>query len=274
MPPIWAIGDVQGCYQPLRRLLAQPALQADWENPQSQLWFAGDLINRGPNSLATLRHIMSLGDRAVCVLGNHDLNLLGVFAGLRKPGKTDTLDDILNAPDVEALIRWIRHRPLAHYAYGHLMVHAGVYYKWDAKKTIALAQEVSDALKSDNWATHLKKMYGNTPNRWRNSLKGSARRRAIINILTRMRLCFPDGSLDFKTKTAPPTGDNPQRLVPWFKVDKRSLNDTVVFGHWSTLGLTLHKQWIGLDSGCVWGRQLSAVRLHDRQLVQIDCSLL
>lgn len=264
---IWMIGDVQGCCAPLDRLLTHPEIAGD---AQARFWFAGDLVNRGPASLASLRRIMALGDRAVSVLGNHDLHLLGVVAGVRKPSKSDTLTDILHAPDARDLIDWLRHRPLAHFEQGHLLVHAGALPKWDVAKTLALAEEIQALLRGPNWKKALEKMYGNEPAQWEDDLKGGKRLRVIINALTRMRLCKPDGEMEFKTKVTP--GAWPSGLVPWFDVpDRRTRDVTVVFGHWSTLGLTVRPDVICLDTGCVWGGELTAMRLQDRRIVQIPC---
>ncbi|WP_459616848.1 symmetrical bis(5'-nucleosyl)-tetraphosphatase [Bordetella sp. 2513F-2] len=264
---IWMIGDVQGCCDPLEQLLAHPQLAGE---PQSRFWFAGDLVNRGPQSLATLRRIMALEDRATCVLGNHDLHLLAAAAGVRKPSKSDTLDEILEAPDADELIDWLRFRPLAHFEHDHLMVHAGVLAKWDVAKTLSLAAEVEEALRGPNWHKALQKMYGNEPVIWKDGHKGGKRLRVIINALTRIRLCTPAGRMEFDTKVAP--GAWPAGLIPWFDVPKRATtNVTVVFGHWSTLGLLLRPDVICLDSGCVWGGALTAVRLQDRKLVQVRC---
>lgn len=265
-PAIWAIGDVQGCNRSLQTLLVHPDITAD---PDAQFWFCGDLINRGPDSLGALNTIMELGDRAVSVLGNHDLHTLGVAAGIRKAGKSDTINDILNAPDAHHYLNWLRHRPLAHYAEGHLMVHAGVLPQWTVRKTLSLAAEVEAALRSDNWRDRLKKMYGNKPHKWHDGLKGRKRLRAIINALTRMRMCTREGHMDFDHKGAPVvTADH----MPWFDVpDRAAQNDVIVFGHWSVLGLLIRPNLICLDTGCVWGRELSALRLHDRKLVQVSC---
>ncbi|SAI48213.1 diadenosine tetraphosphatase [Bordetella ansorpii] len=265
---IWMIGDVQGCCEPMDELLAHPDLA---EDPDARFWFAGDLINRGPQSLASLRRIKSLEDRSVAVLGNHDLHLLAAAAGVRKPSKSDTLDEILNAPDADELIDWLRFRPLAHFEHDHLLVHAGVLAKWDVAKTLSLAAEVQEALRGDNWQKSLQKMYGNEPVAWKEYHTGGKRLRVIINALTRIRLCTQQGHMEFATKVAP--GAWPNGLIPWFDVPKRATRDvTVVFGHWSTLGLLMRDDVICLDSGCIWGGALSAVRLQDRKLVQIRCS--
>jgi len=273
-PAIWAIGDVQGCGDALTRLLAHPDIAADVHtNPDTRFWFAGDLVNRGPQSLATLRTLIALGERAVAVLGNHDLHLLAVAAGVRAPGKCDTLADILDAPDADDLITWLRHRPLAHFDAGHLMVHAGVAAPWTVAQTLALANEVQAMLRSPDWRAHLAHMYGDTPRRWQDSLTGRKRLRVIINALTRMRLCTPDGRMDLAAKGAPENA--PTGLLPWYDVPNRAMRHSgeaatpVVFGHWSTLGLTLRPDVMCLDTGCVWGGRLTAVRLRDRRVVQV-----
>lgn len=265
--PIWMIGDVQGCGTPLDALLRHPEI----DQPGSRFWFAGDLVNRGPQSLASLRRIKALGDRAISILGNHDLHLLAVSAGIRAPSKNDTIQEILDAPDAQELIDWLRNRPLAHFEAGHLMIHAGVLHKWTAQKTLALAAEVETVLRGKNWQKGLQKMYGNEPVQWRDDLSGSKRIRIIINALTRMRMCTIKGEIDLNSK-ASPRGQRNGTLVPWFDVPGRATRDvTVVFGHWSTLGLMVRPDAICLDTGCVWGGQLTAMRLQDRRIIQIPC---
>lgn len=247
-------------------LLAHPAITKD---PDATFWFCGDLVNRGHDSLGALQTIIALEDRAVCVLGNHDLHVLGVAAGIRSPGKSDTIEDILNAPEARDYLDWLRHRPLAHYEHGHLLVHAGILPQWSISKTLALAAEVESALRSKQWRDRLKKMYGNKPHVWRNGLRGRKRLRTIINVLTRMRMCTSEGHMDFDHKGAPVvTAD----YMPWFDVPNRVAQDTtIVFGHWSVLGLLIRPNVICLDTGCVWGRELTALRLHDRKLAQVSC---
>ncbi|MFA5596332.1 MAG: symmetrical bis(5'-nucleosyl)-tetraphosphatase [Pusillimonas sp.] len=265
---IWFIGDVQGCCQSLNELLKHPDIAEDKER---ELWFAGDIVNRGPQSLETVRHIMAMRKKAVTVLGNHDLNLLAVAAGVRKPGKSDTIADILKAPDADEIITWLRHRPLAHYAHGHLLVHAGVLAKWDVEKTLSLAAEVEAALRSSHWKRTLEKMYGDQPVAWSEDLGNNKRLRVIINALTRIRMCNRKGHMEFSYKNSPNAAAN-TGLIPWFDVPNRATaNKTVVFGHWSTLGLMMRPDAICLDTGCVWGGKLTAVRLHDHKLVQVDC---
>ncbi|MCK9508576.1 MAG: symmetrical bis(5'-nucleosyl)-tetraphosphatase [Pigmentiphaga sp.] len=263
----WVIGDLQGCCDELEALLAHPALRA---TPEAELWFAGDLVNRGPRSLDTLRRVIALGSRARSVLGNHDLHLLGVAAGARQPSRSDTLDPILNAPDADALLDWLRHLPLAHHADQTLMVHAGLLPDWDLQTVLALAQEVEAELRSPHWKTFLGSVFGNQPAAWHPDLTGADRHRLVINALTRIRFCFPDGAMEFSGKgdaTQAPAG-----TVPWFALPQRKTQDQrVVFGHWSTLGLINTDQLIALDTGCVWGGELSALHLPSRQLVQIAC---
>ena len=266
VPSIWMIGDVQGCSLELDELLSHPEIA---EDEDAEFWFAGDLVNRGPQSLATLRRNIALEDRSVAILGNHDLHLLSLAAGVRRPGKNDTLQEILDAPDAKEIIDWLRWRPLAHYAVGHLMVHAGVLAKWDVSKTLSLANEVQLALRGSNWQKMLEKMYGDEPTQWNDAHSGGKRFRVIVNALTRMRMCTPKGQMMLPIKSAPQHPRN-AGLLPWFDVPDRATRDvTVVFGHWSTLGLMLRSDAICLDSGCIWGGELSAVRLQDRKLIQI-----
>ncbi|WP_144108574.1 symmetrical bis(5'-nucleosyl)-tetraphosphatase [Paraburkholderia sp. BCC1886] len=264
-----AFGDLQGCRKPFQQLLAKAAPSAD-----TPLWFAGDLINRGAESLATLRDVIALGERAVPVLGNHDLHLLSVSAGIRKSKKGDTIDEILNAPDAADLLEWVRHRPLAHFEDGMLMIHAGLLPQWDVSLTLELADELQRALRAPNWKETLAGLYGNEPNRWKPGLKGIDRLRLTCSVLTRIRFCNAEGVMDFSSSgglNAAPAG-----CMPWFDVPSRKTADvTVVFGHWAALGLTLRDNLLGLDSGCVWGEKLSAVRLArdpaERTLTQVQC---
>ena len=262
----FAIGDLQGCAGQLDALLAK----IDAVSPDANLLFVGDLVNRGPDSLGCLRRLRALGQRARVVLGNHDLHLLAVANGLRAPGRSDTLDALLVAPDCNELLDWLRQQPLALMVDGHLIVHAGVLPQWTAQQTLALADEVSAALRSDHWLEFLRHMYGNEPARWSDELQGIDRLRCIVNALTRLRFCTNEGEMEFQTKEGP--GEPPSGYLPWFEIPGRLTSDvTVVFGHWSTLGLMLKPNVLGLDTGCVWGGQLSALRLSDRKLVQVDC---
>jgi bis(5'-nucleosyl)-tetraphosphatase (symmetrical) len=268
----YAIGDLQGCIHEAQVLLNRIAEDA---GGPAAIVFVGDLVNRGPASLDALRRVAALcdasGGRIEALLGNHDLHLLAVACGAQQASKSDTLDEILAAPDRDALIDWLRRRPLALFTQGHLLVHAGVLPAWSAEQTIALAGEVEAVLRGPGWAGFLATMYGNLPDRWDDSLEGTERLRCIVNALTRMRYCTPDGAMVFgqKESAGAPPGSN---LLPWFELPgRRSADVTVVFGHWSALGLLLTDKVIGLDSGCVWGGKLSAVRLEDRELLQVDC---
>ena len=268
----YVIGDLQGCAHEAQALLDKIAADAGGD---ARILFVGDLINRGPESLMALRRMKALseasGGRVEALLGNHDLHLLAVAVGAQKASRSDTLDEILAAPDLDELVAWLRARPLAMFVDAHLMVHAGVAPQWDAAKTMALAGEVEAVLRGDGWIDFLAQMYGNQPDRWDDSLEGIARLRCIVNALTRMRLCLPDGTMDFAHKESE-SGPEGSGLVPWFDLPGRRTNDvTVVFGHWSALGLVLRPNLVGLDSGCVWGGKLTAVCLDDRTLLQVDC---
>ncbi len=266
MTTTYAIGDVQGCQSRLLALLEQ--LDQGPERPR--LVFVGDLVNRGPQSLATLRTVRSLGERADVVLGNHDLHLLAAAHGIRKPNISDTFAEILAAPDRDAILDWLRRQPLARLQDGHLLVHAGVLPQWTAQQTLDLAAEIESVLRGPDWVDFLEQMYGNEPATWDDSLRGPARLRCIVNALTRIRYCTPDGTMDFSTKES--DGPGAAALLPWFEAPGRKTEDvSVVFGHWSALGLVLRPNLIGLDTGCVWGGKLTAVRLGDRALVQVDC---
>ncbi|WP_028310669.1 symmetrical bis(5'-nucleosyl)-tetraphosphatase [Derxia gummosa] len=273
MTPTIAIGDLQGCRASLDSLLDHITHSPD-APADPVFWFCGDIVNRGPDSLGTLRRVRDLGDRAVTVLGNHDLHLLAVAAGVRKQGRGDTIDDILAAPDRDALLDWLRHRPLAHFEHGHLLVHAGVLPQWTVQHTLTLASELQDRLRADDWRDFLASLFGNQPARWDESLRGPDRWRVIVNALTRMRFCTADGTLDFASKDgigAPPPGH-----FAWYDAPGRLSRDvTVVTGHWSTLGLRLSPEHVALDTGCVWGGKLTAVQLADdpaaRRVWQIDC---
>lgn len=262
----YAIGDVQGCHGRLEALLEK----IDLIDPEARFIFVGDLVNRGPASLATLRQVRALGDRARVLLGNHDLHLLAVAHGIRKPHRSDTLDDILNAPECKDLLDWLRRQPLALLESGHLLVHAGLVPQWTAQQAIDLAHEVETVLCGPDWLVFLKEMYGNTPARWNDALTGADRLRCIVNALTRIRFCTADGTMDFVTSKG--TETTLPGHMPWFDVPGRKSEDTtVVFGHWSTLGLIMRPNLISLDTGCLWGGKLTAVCLEDRSVVQVDC---
>jgi bis(5'-nucleosyl)-tetraphosphatase (symmetrical) len=263
----FAIGDVQGCLAPLRELLDN--LHFDLQ--RDRLWFVGDLVNRGPDSAATLRFVRSLGTSAVCTLGNHDLHLLAVAGGHAKVGKDDTIHDVLNAPDCEELLDWLRRRPLMHVERGYALVHAGLLPTWTIERAAELAQEVELVLRGPDYSTFLAGMYSNLPARWSEDLSGTVRWRVVINAMTRLRICTPAGEMDLTFKGEAAT--IPAGRLPWFDVPLRmSATTPIIFGHWSALGLVVRPDVIGLDTGCVWGRQLSAIRLEDRQLFQVSCS--
>ncbi|GMV45784.1 MAG: hypothetical protein AMXMBFR66_11820 [Pseudomonadota bacterium] len=262
------LGDVQGCLQPLERLLAEIGFSPS----RDRIVVLGDLVNRGPESLATLRRLMGLGDAAQCLLGNHDLHLLAVAQGVRPPQRGDTLGEILAAPDRAALLEWLRARPLALRAGGWLCVHAGVPPQWSGAQTLALAAEVSALLRSAALAEFLPHMYGNEPARWDDALDGVARWRFVVNALTRTRFCTPEGRLDFVTKEG--AGAAPAGYQPWFEVPTRcSAGERIAFAHWSMLGLVIRPDLMALDTGCVWGGKLSAVRVDGgrQDLVQVAC---
>ncbi len=263
---LFVIGDLQGCSGQLNLLLDR----IDAEASQARLVFVGDLVNRGPDSLGCLRKVRAMGNRARVVLGNHDLHLLAVASGVRPPGRSDTLSELLAANDCDELLDWLRQQPLALMADDHLIVHAGVLPQWTAGQTLALAEEVSAVLRGSDWRSFLVQMYGNEPAHWDDDLRGANRLRCIVNALTRLRFCTPQGEMEFDTKEGP--GQPPSGYLPWFDVPERQTRDIpIVFGHWSTLGLTIKPNLIGLDTGCVWGGKLSALRLSDRKLLQVDC---
>lgn len=261
-----AIGDVQGCYDQLMRLLER----AGYDERRDLLWFVGDLVNRGSQSLQTVRFVKGLGSRAVTVLGNHDLALLVVAEGIKKPYASDTFGDILAAPDREELLAWLRQQQMMHADGGYAMVHAGLPPQWSVAQALALAREAEQALRGPGYREFLRRMYGNEPVRWRDDLAGYDRLRIIVNAMTRMRLATADGTLEFSHKVG--LANLPPGYLPWYDVPARASRDTVIlFGHWAALGLLLRDDVVGLDSGCVWGRTLSALRLEDRRLFQCDC---
>lgn len=257
------IGDVQGCDDQLQQLLAM-APAAD------RLLFLGDLVNRGPQSLATLRRVRGLGDRAVTVLGNHDLHLLAVACGIRPQHPDDTLQEILDAPDAEDLLDWVRTRPLAHCEQGALFVHAGVLPTWTAARTLELAREVQQELSGSSYRGFLATMYGNQPARWDETLSGADRLRCILNALTRLRYVSADGTMEFRLKQGPASA--PPGWLPWFDYPQRASRDIpIVFGHWSTLGLMLREDAVCLDTGCLWGGSLTAITWTQRTVYQVSC---
>lgn len=265
---IYLVGDLQGCCKPLERLLQT----IDFSPSRDQLYVLGDLVNRGPDSLGVLQRLRSLEGAATCLLGNHDLHLLAVTHGVRKPHRSDTLDPILNAADREDWLDWLRQQNLAVHAHGWLMVHAGVVPQWDAAQTVALAGEVEAMLRSPDVGAFLTTMYGNEPARWDERLQGVDRWRCVVNSLTRLRFCAADGTMEFATKEG--AGGAPEGYMPWFEVPGRRTQGTpVAFGHWSTLGLINRDDLLALDTGCIWGGHLTAVRVDGatREVIQIPC---
>jgi bis(5'-nucleosyl)-tetraphosphatase (symmetrical) len=267
----YIIGDLQGCYDPLRRLLDRVA----FDPARDRLWFTGDLVNRGPQSLLTLRFVTGLGETAVAVLGNHDLHLLAVAHGARR-GRRDTLDELLAAPDRDTLLDWLRRRPLLHEAAaadGPLaLLHAGLPPQWDLAQARACAREAEAALRAADYPELLRQMYGDEPAVWNPKLAGLPRLRYIINCYTRLRYCDAQGRAEFDSKGAP--GSQDPDLVPWFAAPgRRWTGATILFGHWSTLGRVHWAEYAvyGLDTGAVWGRRLTALRLEDRSLIAVEC---
>ena len=262
--PLYAIGDIQGCHAELCELLTligfSPATDC--------LWLTGDLVNRGPDSLGVLREVIALGDAAVTVLGNHDLHLLTVAAGHRNAHRDDTLASILDAPDRDELLSWLTHRPLAVAADGMLMVHAGVLPQWSTADVLALAREVESVLAGERGEAFLRVLYGDAPHTWRDDLTGDDRLRAVVNALTRLRFCAADGRMEFREKRG--ARHAPPGFAPWFAhPDRRTAASLVICGHWSTLELLLAPYVLMLDSGCLWGGALTAIRLPDRRVYQV-----
>jgi bis(5'-nucleosyl)-tetraphosphatase (symmetrical) len=269
------IGDVQGCYDELRSLLRE----CKFNFTRDHAVFLGDLVNRGPKSLQVLQFVRDMGAQATVLLGNHDLHLLTTAIGIRKPSPKDTLTELLNHPDAPELLHWLRHQRLAYHLPEHrlLCVHAGVLPQWSLPQTLAYAQELEQVLQADDYAQFLSQMYGNEPVTWHENLQGHQRLRVIVNTLTRLRFCTQGGEMDFHTKegaSAAPVG-----YMPWFEVPRRATQTTrIAFGHWSTLGLRVSAQIAALDTGCVWGGALTALRLADQQqgitehLFQVSCA--
>ncbi|MDX9844484.1 MAG: symmetrical bis(5'-nucleosyl)-tetraphosphatase [Aquabacterium sp.] len=265
---IYLMGDLQGCCQPLERMLQT----IDFSPSRDHLYVLGDLVNRGPDSLGVLRRLRGLDNAATCLLGNHDLHLLAVAHGVRKPHRSDTLEPILNTPDRDEWLGWLRQQRLAVHEQGWLMVHAGVVPQWDAAQTVALAGEVETLLRSPEVGEFLTLMYGNEPARWDDSLQGVDRWRCVVNSLTRLRFCAADGTMEFATKEG--ADGAPEGYMPWFDVPGRRTQGTpVAFGHWSTLGLINRDDLLALDTGCLWGGHLTAVRVDGatREVIQIPC---
>jgi bis(5'-nucleosyl)-tetraphosphatase (symmetrical) len=264
----YAVGDIQGCFTSFTDLLQEVGFNAS----SDRLWLVGDLINRGPDSLAMLRWAKRHSDALHVVLGNHDLHTLAVAEGFVEAHRYDTLQPLLTAPDRQDLLDWLRTRHMAHAEGDYLMVHAGVLPQWDARQALHLAGEVEAVLRGDDYRDFLAHMYGNHPNHWEDDLHGMSRLRVVTNALTRLRVCSPDGKMDFRFKGE--LSDIPEGLTPWFDLPERRSNDkTLVFGHWSALGLLVRDNLIALDTGCLWGGKLSAMRLEDRRVFQVPCAL-
>ena len=265
---LYLIGDVQGCDAALGKLLDE----IDFSPSRDTLFLLGDLVNRGPQSLQVLRRLKALGDAAQCLLGNHDLHALAVACGARDAHKSDTLDELLAAPDAPELLDWLRWRELVIFRENILMVHAGVLPNWITPKVIALSADCMPAIRSKDSKNFFQSMYGNAPTAWQDDLQGIERQRVIINALTRLRFCSIEGAMEFATKEG--AGAAPEGYMPWFEVPGRlTANTTIAFGHWSTLGLINRPNLIALDTGCVWGGCLSAIRVDGgrRELVQVEC---
>jgi bis(5'-nucleosyl)-tetraphosphatase (symmetrical) len=263
----YAIGDVQGCHDALQRLLGE----IGFSPARDTLWFVGDLVNRGTQSAAVLRFVRALGERAIVVHGNHDLHALALLAGKAKRRADDTLEDLAAAPDRELLLDWLRRRPLLHVEGEYAMVHAGLLPAWTLEQAGALAAEVEAALQGPDYLVLYPALYGARPAAWSDALAGYERLRVIVNAMTRMRFCTPEGAMDFSVK-----GEVEKALpgyLPWFEVPARkSRGVPIVCGHWSALGLRITPDLLALDTGCVWGGRLTAVRLEDRRVFQTACA--
>lgn len=268
---VFAVGDVQGCFEALQRLLER----LRFDPARDRLWFTGDLVNRGPDSLAVLRFVRGLGETAVTVLGNHDLHLLAVARNKAKPKKRDTLGPVLAAGDRDELLDWLIHRPLLHHDehLGFTLVHAGLLPSWDLDTAMRLAREAELGLRGELASAFFEHMYGDLPDHWREDLRGHDRLRVIVNSFTRLRYCDLDGNIDLRCKGAP--GRQPEGLLPWFRLPNRLSRDLrIVFGHWSTLGSYSGEGVVCLDSGCLWGGELSAVQIDSPALpwTRVSCS--
>jgi bis(5'-nucleosyl)-tetraphosphatase (symmetrical) len=267
---LYLIGDVQGCDAALGRLLEKIAFSPS----RDTLYVLGDLVNRGPESAAVLRRLKGYGDAAKCLLGNHDLSLLAVAHGRRAPHRNDTMDNVLLAPDRAEMIEWLRTQRMAMYAHGIVMVHGGVLPQWDTAQALALAREVESVLRGAELGDFLAQMYGNEPAQWDESLTGADRLRVIVNALTRLRFCTPEGVMDLKASGG--LGDAPPGYLPWFDVPgRKSAGTSIAFGHWSQLGFLQRPDIVSLDTGCVWGGCLSALKLSAdaarHELIQVKC---
>lgn len=264
----YVIGDIQGCLDDLKRLIGAIKF-----NPAcDQLWFTGDLVNRGPDSLGTLRFVRELGESAITVLGNHDLHTLAVAHGTFRAHRNDTIDDIINAPDRNDILNWLRTRPLLHHdtELNVTLVHAGLPPQWSLTLAQSCATEVEDMLRSERYVDFLSVMYGNEPDTWDESLQGMERLRFITNCFTRMRFCNDDGKLELTYKHEP--GGQPEGYKPWFEViNRKSVDTRIVFGHWSTLGRMHTSNITSLDTGCLWGGKLTAWCIEEDKFTNVDC---
>lgn len=263
---LYLIGDLQGCDDALERLLSHIGFSPS----RDTAYFLGDLVNRGPNNVGVLQRLMRMGNSAQCLLGNHDLHLLGVAHGVRPLHPQDTTQDILQSPHRQALLDWLRHQHMALFNHGVLMVHAGVLPGWSVSQTLSLAAEVEQALRSQDWVDFLPHMYGGPPHQWHDNLAPPLRLRVILNALTRMRFCTADGVMDFTVKES--AAHAPEGLMPWFEVPQRqTAGQMMAFGHWSTLQDTGRNDVVCLDDGCVWGGCLTAMNLETRERLSVKC---
>jgi bis(5'-nucleosyl)-tetraphosphatase (symmetrical) len=263
----YAIGDVQGCFAALKALLGE----IGFSPARDRLWFVGDLVNRGPASADVLRYVKALGERAVVVQGNHDLHLLAFAAGHARRRPDDTFDDVIAASDASEMLNWLRSRPMLHVEDEYALVHAGLLPSWSIRQAQALAVEVEAELRSDRSEQFFGALYGSRPAAWRDDLRGMDRLRVIVNAMTRMRFCSPEGVMDFAAKRG--LDDTPPGFMPWFEVpSRRTKGLPVICGHWSALGLRVTPDLLALDTGCVWGGRLTAIRLEDRRVFQYACA--
>jgi len=270
----YVVGDLQGCLQPLKCVLDE----VGFEPGKDVLWSVGDIVNRGPQSLKTLRFLYTMRDSLVVVLGNHDLHLLAVAAGIRASSRSDTLDEILAAPDRDELLHWLAQQPLIHHQHGHTLVHAGIPPQWTLQQALDYAAEVETVLRSGDLNAFLQAMYGNEPPQWSSELTGMARLRVITNYFTRMRFCTADGWLDLQSKGPTPKpgvrGPGNAKVAPWFShAQRKTAGERILFGHWATLaGQSNNPNAIALDTGCVWGGTLSLYHLDTAQWTRCGCA--
>ncbi len=266
----YAVGDLQGCLKPLKKLLKKVRFNDD----RDTLWLTGDLVNRGPQSLETLKFVYERRDNIVTVLGNHDLHLLAVNEGIKKASSSDTLDEIITSPDKDQLLYWLRQQPLVHHDkhLNYTLVHAGIPPQWSIKKSLKRAQEVEIILRSDRYHEFLSIMYGNTPSKWKKGLSEHERWRVITNYFTRMRFCTKKGELELTTKAG--IHHAPKGYAPWFEhLERKAYYDPIIFGHWAALEGAAYSEHVhALDTGCVWGNVMTMMRLEDHERFSIGCS--